>query len=107
MLLSVHSFVIEAGGTTIVVDTCAGLHDGGRSLGDPDFSIDSAPRSTVGSSGVDVVVCTHLHFDHIGWNTVRDETGAWAPAFPNARYLITGAELDGFDEREPARVTLP
>lgn len=100
MLLSVHSFVIEAGGTTIVVDTCAGLHDGRPLAGDPNFLDRLGAEIDGGVDGVDVVVCTHLHFDHIGWNTVRDETGAWVPAFPNARYLITGAELDGFDERD-------
>ncbi|MFW2332613.1 MBL fold metallo-hydrolase [Ilumatobacter sp.] len=100
MLLSVHSFVIEAAGTTIVVDTCAGVHDGRPLPGDPTF-LDRLSAEVVGGlDAVDAVVCTHLHFDHIGWNTVRDASGTWVPAFPNARYLITAAELDGFSERD-------
>ena len=75
MLLSVHSFVIEAGGTTIVVDTCAGMHDGRPLPGDPDFLDRLDDEIDGGVDAVDVVVCTHLHFDHIGWNTVPDEIG--------------------------------
>ncbi len=100
MLLSVHSFVVEAGATTIVVDTCAGLHDDRPLPGDPGF-LDRLDRAIDGGlEAVDVVVCTHLHFDHIGWNTVRDHDGAWVPAFPNARYLVTATELDGFGDRD-------
>jgi glyoxylase-like metal-dependent hydrolase (beta-lactamase superfamily II) len=43
------------------------------------------------SERVDRVVCTHLHFDHVGWNTVLED-GRWVPTFPNARYLM--AELE-------------
>lgn len=100
MLLSVHSFVIEAAGTNIVVDTCAGMHDGRPLPGDPSFLERLGAEIDGGVDAVDVVVCTHLHFDHIGWNTVRDDTGEWVPAFPNARYLVTVAELDGFAERD-------
>ena len=43
--------------------------------------------------GVDAVVCTHLHVDHVGWNTML-ENGTWVPTFPNARYFITRREYD-------------
>lgn len=104
MLLSVHSFVVTSAGTTIVVDTCAGMHEGRPLLGDQGFLDRLADEVNGGLDGVDVVVCTHLHFDHIGWNTVLDAAGRWVPAFPNARYLVTEAELDGFDERDEARI---
>ncbi|MEY2958867.1 MAG: hypothetical protein RLZZ01_1435, partial [Actinomycetota bacterium] len=48
-----------------------------------------------GLEAVDVVVCTHLHFDHVGWNTRRDQTtGLLVPTFPNARYLVSRAEYE-------------
>jgi len=43
----------------------------------------------VAPEDIDVVLCTHLHVDHVGWNT-RLENGRWVPTFPNARYLIAG-----------------
>ncbi len=97
MRLSIHSFVIDAGDTTIVVDTCVGP-DPERSLpGDVGFvdRLDAKLRATGsgGLDGVDVVVCTHVHFDHVGWNT-RTVDGVTVPTFPNARYLVTRAELD-------------
>ena len=95
ILLSVHTFVISSRGTTIVVDTCVGDH-GERPLPpDPDLGERIAAAIPGGLAAVDVVLCTHLHFDHVGWNTCRDpESGALVPTFPNARYLITQAELD-------------
>jgi glyoxylase-like metal-dependent hydrolase (beta-lactamase superfamily II) len=100
MLLSVHSFVVEAPGVTIVVDTCAGMHEGRPLEGDPGFLDRLAAEIHGGLDAVDVVVCTHMHFDHIGWNTVRDRVGRWVPAFPMASYLVTADELDGFAARD-------
>lgn len=95
IVLSLHSFVIRDGGTTIVVDTCVGDH-GERPLpSDPGFVEGLAASIAGGLEAVDVVLCTHLHFDHVGWNTRRDpSTAALVPTFPNARYLVTQAELD-------------
>lgn len=108
LLLSVHSFVVDGDGTTIVVDTCAGVHHGRSLPGDPTF-LDRLDQVIEGGiDAVDVVVCTHLHFDHIGWNTVQDDTGAWVPAFPNARYLVSNAEVEGFvdhDDVAPSSIT--
>ena len=42
---------------------------------------------------IDVVLCTHLHIDHVGWNTMLVD-GKWVPTFPNARYLMGRAEFD-------------
>ncbi len=97
MQLSIHSFVVAAGDTTIVVDTCVGP-DPDRGLpGDAGFvdRLDTTLRAAGrgGLDGVDVVVCTHVHFDHVGWNT-RTVDGVTVPTFPNARYLVTRAELD-------------
>ncbi len=92
MRLSIHSFVVRAGDTTIVVDTCVGP-DPERSLpGDPHFDRRLDDVIEGGLDAVDVVVCTHVHFDHVGWNT-REVDGRLVPTFPNARYLVTEAEM--------------
>jgi glyoxylase-like metal-dependent hydrolase (beta-lactamase superfamily II) len=100
LLLSVHSFVVETPDTLLVVDTCVGPDESARLPGDPGFARRLAAQlpsrdpdnEAVGFDAVDVVVCTHLHFDHIGWNTT-ERNGRRVPTFPNARYLVTEAEL--------------
>ncbi len=108
--LSIHSFVVRAGETTIVVDTCVGP-DPDRSLpGDPDFAdrLDAGLRAAGvdGLAGVDVVVCTHVHFDHVGWNT-RTVDGEVVPTFPNARYLVTRAEMEELEADDHMEVWQP
>lgn len=91
--LSIHSFVVTSGRTTIVVDTCVGTAKKRPLPTDPAFIDRLAACVDDGLAGIDVVLCTHLHLDHCGWNTVEVD-GAYVPTFPNARYLITQAELD-------------
>lgn len=94
IVLSVHTFVLRSAGTTIVVDTCVGDH-GERPLpADPELPAVLAASIDGGLDAVDIVLCTHLHFDHVGWNTRRDPDRGLVPTFPNARYLVTQAELD-------------
>ena len=85
--LSVHSFVVVSAGITIVIDTCVGSAHERPLPGDPGFldRLDGAVNG--GLDAVDVVLCTHLHFDHVGWNTVVTQ-GVTVPTFPNARYLF-------------------
>jgi len=101
--LSVHMLIVESQGKRIVVDTCIG-NDKER-VSFPQWhrlqlpflqALESAgcPRESV-----DRVVCTHLHVDHVGWNTMLDK-GKWVPTFPNAKYLIGGTEWDFFSSRE-------
>jgi glyoxylase-like metal-dependent hydrolase (beta-lactamase superfamily II) len=91
--LSLTTWLIRSEGRTILVDT--GL--GGRPSEFPVIDTPSLPSvlEEAGSSPeeVDVVVFTHLHFDHTGWNTV-DRAGKPVPLFPNARHLIQQAEWD-------------
>ncbi len=96
LILSVHSLVIEAGGARIIVDTCIG-NDKERSLpvwdhmSGPflqDLEEAGAPRESI-----DFVLCTHLHVDHVGWNTMLVD-GKWVPTFPNARYLFARSEWE-------------
>jgi glyoxylase-like metal-dependent hydrolase (beta-lactamase superfamily II) len=86
-----QSWVIEVDGLTVVVDTGVGNDRErpqmpGLSGLRTDF-LGALSRAEVDPANVDVVVNTHLHTDHVGWNT-RREGDAWVPTFPNARYLI-------------------
>lgn len=103
LVLSIHALLVEAPGLRLVVDTCIG-NDKPRSLlrGASLSTPFLARMQAAGWSreSVDAVVCTHMHVDHVGWNTMR-EGDRWVPTFPNARYLFAQAEFDhwnAFDE---------
>lgn len=93
LLFSVHSLVIDNGEQVILVDTCNGTHQ----TPEANFAIDLVDYlPALAAAGyrpedIDVVLCTHLHDDHIGWNT-RMINGQWVPTFPNARYLVSRIE---------------
>ncbi|MFK8024488.1 MAG: MBL fold metallo-hydrolase, partial [Ilumatobacter sp.] len=93
LLLSVHTFVVRSGSTTIVVDTCVGTTIERQLPGDASFPDRLDAAIDGGLASVDVVLCTHLHFDHVGWNT-RLVDGELVATFPNARYLFAQAELE-------------
>lgn len=94
--LSIHSFVIETPHRRILVDTCVGNDKQRRPVAywnhrQGSFLADLAEAGFPPDS-IDTVVNTHLHIDHVGWNTtLRD--GAWVPTFANARYLIARNEF--------------
>jgi len=93
-LLSIHGLVIDTGQRRILVDTCVGnLREGLVMPPLPSDFLDSLAEAGYGVDDIDTVVCTHLHFDHIGWNT-RLVDGAWVATFPNARYLLGRIEYD-------------
>ncbi|HKI73505.1 MAG TPA: MBL fold metallo-hydrolase, partial [Pseudomonadales bacterium] len=104
MPLSIHTFLVESEGARIVVDTCIG-NDKPRDLPAwnmrQDNFLDRIADHGFHRESVDLVMCTHLHVDHVGWNTILDK-GRWVPTFPNARYLI-GEQEWGFwkDETDP------
>jgi glyoxylase-like metal-dependent hydrolase (beta-lactamase superfamily II) len=88
--------VIESGDRRILVDTCVGndklrptIPGWNRRQGP--FLADLAAAGFPPES-IDTVLCTHLHVDHVGWNT-RLEKDRWVPTFPNARYLFAEQEL--------------
>ncbi|HUZ13156.1 MAG TPA: MBL fold metallo-hydrolase [Caulobacteraceae bacterium] len=96
MQLSIHALLVEAPGLRLVVDTCVGNDKPrallrGRALSTR-FLDDLADIGWRRES-VDAVVCTHLHVDHVGWNTMLED-GKWVPTFPNARYLIGRREYE-------------
>jgi glyoxylase-like metal-dependent hydrolase (beta-lactamase superfamily II) len=92
--ISVHALLVEGPGFKLVVDTCAG---NGKERASPLFHmlqtafLDEFAKTGCSLEDVDLVLCTHLHVDHVGWNTIRDGE-RWVPTFPNARYLIGAIE---------------
>ena len=94
----VQALLVESCGKKIIIDTCVG-NDKKRS--EPAFNqlngpfIDDIAKAGFNREAVDIVVCTHLHYDHVGWNTMKVK-GQWIPTFPNARYLIAQPEFEYF-----------
>jgi glyoxylase-like metal-dependent hydrolase (beta-lactamase superfamily II) len=98
--LSIHAFVVESRGCSILVDTCVGHREipGMPGLMGPEDFPDRLAAVGHPAEDIDVVCCTHLHFDHVGWNTRRVD-GAWVPTFPNARYLFCRTEFEHWTGR--------
>jgi glyoxylase-like metal-dependent hydrolase (beta-lactamase superfamily II) len=93
----IQTFVVRTPDETVLIDTCVGndkRREGsalwhmraGRYLED-------LAAAGVAPDAVDVVICTHLHVDHVGWNT-RLVDGRWVPTFPRARYVVAGEEWE-------------
>jgi glyoxylase-like metal-dependent hydrolase (beta-lactamase superfamily II) len=92
LILPIQGFLLKTPSHNILVDSCVGNHK--NNPNDPDWHQrkDGRFMAALTAAGVDVgdidyVLCTHLHIDHIGWNT-RLQDGRWVPTFPNARYLM-------------------
>ena len=99
--MSIHALVVETPDRRIIVDTCLGNDKenrripGWNNLQGPflaDLAAAGFPRQSI-----DTVLCTHLHVDHVGWNTMlvdgTNGTKTWVPTFPQARYLIGRVEF--------------
>ncbi|MFD7019678.1 MBL fold metallo-hydrolase [Streptomyces sp. NPDC059928] len=93
---ALQTWVLRSGGRTVLVDT--GVGNGRERPSTPMFHhrntdfLGQLAQAGVRPEDVDVVVNTHLHADHIGWNTVGRGSGEWVPAFPNATYLMPAAD---------------
>ena len=98
--MNMNCLFIEAGNERILIDTGIGdkWSEKHRAMYGIERvrSLDDSLKTVAGvtASDITIVVNTHLHFDHAGGNTVRDESGKAVPAFPNARYLISRAEYE-------------
>ena len=101
MRISVHSFVLRVDDRNILIDTCCG-NDKPRSIPNVDKQqfpyLDNLKAAGLKPEDIDVVMCTHLHFDHVGWNT-RLQDGSWVPTFPNARYLFGRQDIDFYSKQ--------
>lgn len=95
--MSIHALVVETPSRRIVVDTCLGNDKQGRSV--PTWNGLQGPflrdlaAAGFARESIDTVLCTHLHVDHVGWNTML-VGGRWVPTFPNARYLMGRTEFE-------------
>ena len=103
LILAFNSYVIRTRHHTILVDTCAG-NDKERPQ-KPRYHMQSWPylerlkMTGLTPADIDFVMCTHLHADHVGWNT-RLVDGRWVPTFPNARYLFTRQEYEHWQNED-------
>jgi len=94
--LSIHALLVEAPGLKLVVDTCMGNDKPRKLLQGQALQtkfLEQMTEAGFSRDAVNAVVCTHLHVDHVGWNTMR-ENGKWVPTFPKARYLIGRVEYE-------------
>lgn len=97
LVMSFHSFIVRTPNWTILVDSCVG-NDKPRPRNPHWHQRQGSYLSDLASLGlkpedIDIVMCTHLHADHVGWNT-RLHNGGWVPTFPNARYLFGKKEVE-------------
>ena len=94
--MAIQSFLVETGGRKVLVDTGLGNDKQGRKVpawnGRTDDFLDRLTAAEFGPDDVDVVVNTHLHVDHVGWNT-QASGGAWAPTFSRTRYVTGRSEF--------------
>lgn len=102
LIMSVHALVVETPTRKMVVDTCIG-NDKQRRF--PNWSnlqlpfLEDLKKAGYEREEIDTVMCTHLHVDHVGWNTMLVD-GQWIPTFPNARYLMAKPEYEYWDAEE-------
>ena len=109
--LAIQALVIQAPGRLMVVDTCLGNDKYGREI--PGWNglstrfLEDFAAAGFDPAKVDTVFCTHLHSDHVGWNTMKSGD-AWVPTFPNARYLLGRTEFEFWNKaRESGQGSTP
>ena len=103
LVMAMQTYVLRHGRNVILVDTCVGNHKARRFHAPWNQRTDTVWLDNLAKAGVRVedvthVMCTHLHIDHVGWNT-RLANGRWAPTFPNARYVFAAGELAFWQDR--------
>lgn len=104
--MSIHALVVETPQLRILVDTCLGNDKQGRAV--PTWNnlqrtfLDDLEAAGFTRDSIDTVLCTHLHVDHVGWNTMLVD-GRWVPTFERARYLLDRTEFAYWTSRADER----
>ena len=112
LIFPIQAFLLRTRHHTILVDSCVG-DDKPRTqrpfwhMQRLDTFLPRLAAAGISPEDVDFVMCTHLHWDHIGWNT-RLRDGRWVPTFPNAKYIFTSREWAWWDRlhRETPQVQI-
>jgi glyoxylase-like metal-dependent hydrolase (beta-lactamase superfamily II) len=110
LILCFQSYIVKTPHHTILIDSCIGNDKPRLTRPKWNMKTDDTYMRALASAGIsvdeiDFVMCTHLHVDHVGWNT-RLENGRWVPTFPNARYIFGRAEFDYWSEQN-AKAEVP
>ena len=99
--LSVHSWLLQIGKQKILIDACCGNQK--NKPGRPFWHMMNTPylerlaAAGARADDIDLVMCTHLHHDHVGWNTQLKD-GRWVPTFPNARYVFSRPDFEYYQK---------
>jgi glyoxylase-like metal-dependent hydrolase (beta-lactamase superfamily II) len=110
LILCFQSYIVKTPHHTVLIDSCIG-NDKPRPLRPKwnmktdDTYMRALAHTGVSVDDIDFVMCTHLHVDHVGWNT-RLDGGRWVPTFPNARYIFGKTEFDYWTEQN-AKTEVP
>jgi glyoxylase-like metal-dependent hydrolase (beta-lactamase superfamily II) len=103
IILRVQSYILKCPHRTILIDPCVGNHKPRPDLPIWHMMSSNQYERNLAAAGlspddIDYVMCTHLHSDHVGWNT-RLQDGRWVPTFPNAKYIIADREFAHWNAR--------
>ncbi len=110
LIFCFQSYIVQTPHHTVLIDTCVGNDKNRPGRGawhqrkEPHY-LRALAKAGFAVEDIDLVMCTHLHVDHVGWNT-RLENGVWVPTFPKARYLFSDRELAHWTA-ENAKTPLP
>src|SRR6267378_3963674 len=104
LILCFQSYIVKTPHHTILVDSCIGNDKPRPARPNWNMKTDDIYMRALAAAGfsagdIDFVMCTHLHVDHVGWNT-RLENGRWVPTFPKARYVFADRELEYWTKRQ-------
>lgn len=103
LMLCIQSYLVQTPHHNILIDSCVGNHKPRPTR--PFWNMMNTDRfekglaaTGLGVGDIDFVMCTHLHTDHVGWNT-RLDNGRWVPTFPKAKYVFADRELAHWTQR--------
>jgi glyoxylase-like metal-dependent hydrolase (beta-lactamase superfamily II) len=104
LMLCIQSYIVRTPHHNILIDSCVGNHKERKSYPFWNQMTSDRYEKNLAATGltmddIDFVMCTHLHVDHVGWNT-RLQNGSWVPSFPKARYVFADRELAFWTEKE-------